>query len=78
MVAEPKPLPPENRLWTPHDVAHFLAVSRSWVYRAAERGELPCLHVGALVRFEPDAIRRWTRGERPTVAAVLSLASGIR
>src|SRR4051794_8472710 len=41
---------PERRsqeaLWDVRDVARFLKASVSWVYKAAERGELPCIRVG--------------------------------
>ena len=51
-------------LWTAEDVARYLQASRSWVYHRAESGELPCLRVGGLLRFEPDVIRAYARGER--------------
>jgi len=50
-------------LWTTKEVAAFLRVSRSWVYHQAEAGLIPCLRVGSLLRYEPDAIRRFSRGE---------------
>ena len=50
-------------LWTTKEVAAFLRVSRSWVYHQAEAGLLPCLRVGSLLRYEPEAIRRFARGE---------------
>jgi excisionase family DNA binding protein len=50
-------------LWTTKEVAAFLHVSRSWVYHQAEAGLIPCLRVGSLLRYEPDAIRRFSRGE---------------
>ena len=56
--------PQPERLWTVADVAEFLQVSRSWVYHRAESGDLPCLRIGALVRFDPDAIKAFARGER--------------
>jgi excisionase family DNA binding protein len=62
-------------LWTVADVATYLRVSRSWVYHRAELGELPCLRIGALLRFDPDQIRAFARGERPTPAKILSLRS---
>lgn len=67
------PLPFES-LWDAKDVAHFLKVSRSWVYQKTEAGELPCLRVGGLVRFEPEAVRAWARGERPLTARILPLS----
>lgn len=50
-------------LWDANDVASFLKVSRSWVYHRAECGELPHLRVGGLLRFEPDVILAYARGE---------------
>ncbi len=52
-------------LWDANDVARYLKVSRSWVYQRAQSGLLPCLHVGGLLRFEPDAIQAFIRGEAP-------------
>ena len=55
-----QPAPPatltDDRLWDVGDVAKFLQASRSWVYKAAEVGTLPCLRIGAMLRFEPHAI----------------------
>lgn len=50
-------------LWTVKNVAEFLQCSRDFVYEHAEDGTLPCLRIGALLRFEPETIRRWARGE---------------
>ena len=44
-------------------VAEFLNVSKSWVYQATSSGTLPCIRIGAAVRFDPEVIRRWVRGE---------------
>ena len=49
----------EETLWDAKDVARYLKASVSWVYKAAERDELPCIHIGAMLRFEPGAIRAW-------------------
>jgi excisionase family DNA binding protein len=46
-------------LWTWREVAWALKVSRSWVYAKAERGELPSLRVGGLLRFDPTEVRRF-------------------
>ena len=64
---------PFESLWDAQDVARFLKVSRSWVYQKTEAGLLPCLRVGGLVRFEPEAVRAWARGERPPAARLLRL-----
>jgi len=57
-------------LWTAVDVAAFLRVSRSWVYLHAEAGDLPCCRFGGVLRFEPEAIRAYARGERRGLATV--------
>jgi excisionase family DNA binding protein len=53
-----------DALWTAEDVAAFLRVSLSMVYKLRRTGTLPAIRVGALFRFEPDAIRTFARGER--------------
>ncbi len=55
------PLVPEP-LWTAEDVAGFLRVSLSMVYKLRRQGSLPAIRVGALFRFEPDAVRAFGRG----------------
>jgi excisionase family DNA binding protein len=53
-----------SSLWTVAELAAYLRVSRSWVYHRAATGFLPCLRVGALVRFDPDTIRAYAQGEQ--------------
>lgn len=59
--------PPVARvgLWSPRDVAGFLNVSRSWVYQKSEDGLLPVIRMpgSSLLRFDPDDIRAYARGE---------------
>ena len=64
--------PSGERLWDASDCATFFKASRSWVYQQAERGVLPSLRVGGLLRFEPAAVKAFARGER-AVAKVLPL-----
>jgi excisionase family DNA binding protein len=66
-----------ERLWTVRDVAAFLQVSTSYVYKAAERGEVPCRRVGALLRFVPAEVRAWALGE-PVSGARIASAPGDR
>ncbi|MGA7124091.1 MAG: helix-turn-helix domain-containing protein [Polyangiaceae bacterium] len=63
--------PSPDVLWTVDDVARYLRVSRSWVYHRAEGGELPCLRIGGLLRFDPDAVRAFTRGDKPPAGRVV-------
>lgn len=69
---------PTNELWDANDAAHYLKVSRSWIYQRAESGLLPCLRVGGLVRFDPEIVRAFARGEiqPPKVLAFPGSPSG--
>jgi excisionase family DNA binding protein len=62
----------EWELWTWREVARALKVSRSWVYARAERGDLPSLRVGGLLRFDPVEVRRFATAGRGG-ASVLAL-----
>jgi excisionase family DNA binding protein len=59
-----------DELWDAVDVAKFLKVSRSWVYKRAELGELPHRRCGGLLRFDPDRIRAYARGDAGRVLAL--------
>ncbi len=58
-------------LWDAVDVATYLKTSRSWVYQHVARNELPHLRVGGLLRFDPEAIRAFARGQMPSKARVI-------
>lgn len=64
-MSEPRTSASSSALWDANDVANFLKVSRSWVYQRAQAGLLPCLHVGGLLRFDPDAIQAFVRTPPP-------------
>lgn len=75
-MSEPKQsdLAEPEGLWTVKDAARFLHCSTSFVYKRAVRGELPCVRIGAMVRFNPETIRALARGElteRPGVVVAL-------
>lgn len=57
-------LPVTEPLWTAEDVATFLRVSLSMVYKLRRMGALPAVRVGALFRFQPDEVRAYARGGR--------------
>lgn len=67
MTTNPNSAPAGEGLWTVNDVAAYLAASTSYVYKAAERAEIPCRRLGALLRFVPAEVRRWAEGGRATV-----------
>lgn len=54
-------------LWTADEVATFIKCSVSYVYKSAERGEIPCVRVGRMLRFKPDAVRGLVLGTAATV-----------
>ena len=62
-------------LWTVAEVAAYLRVSRSWVYHRSAAWLLPCLRVGALLRFEPDAIRAYAQGQGQHETNAVTLAA---
>ena len=51
-------------LWTVAQLAAFLSVSKSWVYQSSASGTIPCVRIGAALRFVPQAIRSWLNGEQ--------------
>lgn len=60
----------KGRSWTEeHELkdvawlARLLGVSKSWVYQAVESGRMPCVRIGALVRFDRRVIEAWLKGE---------------
>jgi len=64
-------LPQGDVLWTADDVATYLQASRSWVYMKAEAGQIPCLRIHGLLRFDPEAIRQFAYGTWKPQPAVL-------
>lgn len=46
-------------LWTVNEVARLLAMSPQWVYKQAELATIPCVRLGASLRFKPEDIRRF-------------------
>jgi predicted DNA-binding transcriptional regulator AlpA len=53
----------EAPLWDVRDVARYLKKSVSWVYHAAAADEVPCRRIGGSLRFAPEEIRAFARGE---------------
>jgi excisionase family DNA binding protein len=54
-------------LLTPEQVAERWQVKRSWVYRAARDGVIPCVRLGHYVRFEEETLREFERKGGATV-----------
>lgn len=49
----------DQRLLTVADLAHCCQVSRKFVYRAIERGELSHSRLGGAIRITPQAAAAW-------------------
>jgi|GEM_PF-2664337 len=60
-------------LWKVKDTARVLSMSVSWVYKEAEAGRLPCVRIGAALRFRPDDIRAYLDGQRAPRGSVVAL-----
>ena len=68
---------PTDRLWTVHQAAAFLGRSVSWVYKAAERGELPRARgMGWGLRFVPGELHAYARGDASALSAMVRLRKG--
>ena len=48
---------PGEPLWTVAEVASFLNMSESWVYKRSTDNSLPYIKVGGSLRFKPEEIR---------------------
>lgn len=48
-----------DMIWKVSDVAKYLSMSESWVYKKAELGEMPCIRFGAALRFSSKAVKRF-------------------
>jgi excisionase family DNA binding protein len=56
--------PDEWRLLTVDEVAERLQVPRTWVYKRAAAGKIPCLKIGRYVRFNSAELHRWLMAQR--------------
>ena len=65
-------------LWDAQQVAKFMNVSRSWVYQRVEAGLIPHLRLGGLVRFEPEAIKKFVRHDRISATHVIERLARVR
>lgn len=64
-----------DALWDAADVAAFLKVSRSWVYKRCDAKEIPHIRKGGIVRFDPAKVRAWFE-EDEAGGRVISLVRG--
>ena len=70
MISPVFPPAEEEPLWNASQVAKYLGVCRSWVYRETATGRLPCVRLLGLVRYDPldiRALKERGKQERPRV-----------
>lgn len=63
----PSPPPQPEPLMTPAEVATFLRISRTTLYKLRRSGALKAKRMGSLYRFHPDVVRAFALGETATV-----------
>jgi excisionase family DNA binding protein len=54
-----------NRMLTAQELAVYLRVNRSTVYRLLKKGELPGFRIGSEWRFRIDEVNRWFKQRNP-------------
>lgn len=48
-----------NRMLTAQELAAYLRVNRSTIYRLLKKGKLPGFRIGSEWRFQMDEVNRW-------------------
>ena len=48
-----------NQLLTPDELCEWLRRPKSWVYDSVQRGDLPAIRVGGILRFDRTEIAAW-------------------
>ena len=54
--------PVATRVLTVDELANYLHISRSTIYRLLKRNQLPTLRIGNDLRFDVEEIDRWRAG----------------
>ncbi|MDI6711606.1 MAG: helix-turn-helix domain-containing protein [Anaerosomatales bacterium] len=54
------------RLVDAEEAARILRVPKSWVYKMAREGRIPCRRLGKYVRFDLRELLEWARSQRRT------------
>ena len=57
-----------NKWLTLEELASYLKLSRSNLYRMTQRGEVPASKIGARWRFDRDEIDAWVKNQKPIAA----------
>ena len=51
--------PKDETLWTVLETARYLQMSKSWVYRRTESGEIPHAKLGGVIRYLLARVREY-------------------
>lgn len=62
-----------ERLWTVREVADYLGMSQSWVYRQVEANAIPHAKLGTALRFHPERVREFARSGAVSSTNVIAL-----
>jgi excisionase family DNA binding protein len=57
LMADQMTVSPTEPLWDVKQTASFFKASKSWVYKQHEKGSLPAIRLGGLLRFRPEDVR---------------------
>jgi excisionase family DNA binding protein len=57
--AERTPTPIDPLLLTPWEAAGVLRISERYLLELKERGDIPCIKIGTLVRYSPVHLQAW-------------------
>lgn len=63
----------ENQ-WRVKEAAKFLSCSISWIYKAAAKGQIPCIRIGAMLRFDPERLRTFAKAHELEITEPARLA----
>ena len=59
----PEVLQMPERLMTIEEVAEFLQVKKNTIYKKIQRGQIPYIKMGGLLRFDPQQIEAFVRSQ---------------
>jgi excisionase family DNA binding protein len=62
------PADPASSVLTIDELAQYLKISKSTLYKLAQEGAIPCNKIGKHWRFHKDAIDEWLRRRNPSAS----------
>jgi len=54
----------QRLLLKPNEAAEMLAISPRLLWSITDSGELPCLRIGRLVRYDPTDLKVWINAQK--------------